>query len=404
MSKGWQTKNLGDLCHVIGGGTPPKDKSEYYSGNIPWATVRDMRFDIISETECKITKEAVKASSTNIIPGGNVVIATRVGLGKVCLIGQDTAINQDLRGIVPINPKILSVQFLYWWFKNTADLIVAEGTGATVQGVKLPFIKSLQVPFIPLLEQERITNILDEAFYGITSAKANAEKNLQNARAVFNSHLQSIFTQHGDGWVEDLVGSFCDVRHGFAFDGEEFSSEVPEGKPLVITPGNFTEDGKLLFNERNTKRFSGKPPVAFLFNMGDLAVVMTDLSSKMKILGKPAFVEADNVLHNQRIGRVVFLNDRVDKRFLYYYMMSEGFLNNIKKSSTGTMVKHTAPKRILSNVILFPSDRNEQQVIINKIDSLRKETQRLEFIYQQKLAALDALKKSMLDQAFSGGM
>ena len=108
--RGWQKKPLGDLCRVIGGGTPPKDKAEYYSGDISWATVRDMRSEVITETECQITKEAVRTSATNIIPTGNVVIATRVGLGKVCLLGQDTAINQDLRGIIPIDPKVLSLK------------------------------------------------------------------------------------------------------------------------------------------------------------------------------------------------------------------------------------------------------------------------------------------------------
>ena len=142
----WKTKSLGDVCQVIGGGTPPKDKVKFYSGEIPWATVRDMRSEVITETECKITKDAVASSATNIIPGGNVVIATRVGLGKICLIGQDTAINQDLRGIVPLDPNTLSVRFLFWWLKSIADLIVAEGTGATVQGVKLQFVKSLQIP------------------------------------------------------------------------------------------------------------------------------------------------------------------------------------------------------------------------------------------------------------------
>jgi len=93
MKKVWQTRPLGSLCQVIGGGTPSKSEEKYYSGEIPWATVRDMRSEIITGTECKITKEAVKASATNIIPKGNVVIATRVGLGKVCLLGQDTAIN-----------------------------------------------------------------------------------------------------------------------------------------------------------------------------------------------------------------------------------------------------------------------------------------------------------------------
>ena len=111
MKAGWQTKQLGDICRLIGGGTPSKDKMEYYAGDIPWATVRDMRSEVLTKTECKITREAVKSSATNVIPRGNVVIATRVGLGKVCLLGQDTAINQDLRGIVPIDPKILSVAF-----------------------------------------------------------------------------------------------------------------------------------------------------------------------------------------------------------------------------------------------------------------------------------------------------
>lgn len=141
MKAGWDTNYLGDVCHILGGGTPSKGCPEYYSGHIPWATVRDMRQEMIMETEFKITKEAVRKSSTKVIPGGNVVIATRVGLGKVCLLGQDTAINQDLRGIIPIDAKQLNVRFLFWWLKSIAHLIEEEGTGATVKGVKLPYIK-----------------------------------------------------------------------------------------------------------------------------------------------------------------------------------------------------------------------------------------------------------------------
>ncbi len=214
MKSGWQTKNLGDLCYMIGGGTPAKNKSEYYSGNIPWATVRDMRSEVISETECKITLDAVKKSSTNIIPAGNVVIATRVGLGKVCILEQDTAINQDLRGMVPVDTNCFSVQFLFWWLKSISGLIVAEGTGATVQGVKLPFVKSLKVPVPPLPEQQRIVAILDEAFEGIATAKSNAEKNLKNARQLFESHLNFVFSQRGDGWVDRTLDQVCIVERG----------------------------------------------------------------------------------------------------------------------------------------------------------------------------------------------
>jgi type I restriction enzyme S subunit len=208
----WATMPLGDLCDVIGGGTPAKNRAAYYAGNIPWATVRDMRSEHITETEFRITKEAVKSSATNIIPAGNVVIATRVGLGKVCTIAQDTAINQDLRGVVPKDVRRLSVRFLFWWLKSVAPVIIAKGTGATVQGVKLPFIKSLEIPLIPLPEQQRIVAILDEAFAGIATAKANAERNLQNARGIFESQLQAIFTDCGKTWklrtLEDIATTF----------------------------------------------------------------------------------------------------------------------------------------------------------------------------------------------------
>ena len=159
--EGWEEKTLGEVCNVIGGGTPSKANIIFYDGDIYWATVRDMKGEIIKDTEHKITKEAVKNSSTNIIPKGNVIIATRVGLGKVCLIENDTAINQDLRGIVPINPKKLSVDFLFRWFKANAFKIVEEGTGATVQGVKLPFIKSLKINLPLLNTQQAIVKKLD---------------------------------------------------------------------------------------------------------------------------------------------------------------------------------------------------------------------------------------------------
>ena len=95
MREGWKTKPLGDVCRVIGGGTPSKANNSFYVGDIPWATVRDMKAEVLIKTEYKISNEAVTQSSTNIIPRNNVIIATRVGLGKVCLLTQDTAINQD---------------------------------------------------------------------------------------------------------------------------------------------------------------------------------------------------------------------------------------------------------------------------------------------------------------------
>lgn len=147
---------LGDVCNITGGGTPSKSNPYFYGGDIPWATVRDMSSDFLEVTDFTITAEAVKNSSTNIIPKDNVVIATRVGLGKVCLLKHDTAINQDLRGVVPKEEIELDVNYLFFWFKSIAKVIVDAGRGATVHGVTLPFIKSLQLPLPPLATQKEL--------------------------------------------------------------------------------------------------------------------------------------------------------------------------------------------------------------------------------------------------------
>lgn len=193
MTKSWPTMKLGEVCDVIGGGTPSKSNVSFYGGEILWATVRDMRSDVIEDTEQKITQKAVDSSSTNIIPKGNVVIATRVGLGKVCLLAHDTAINQDLKGVVPKNPKQLDVEFLYWWFRSISSVIVNEGTGVTVQGVKLSFIKDLDIPVPPPQEQRRTVEILAAIFSSAEKIKENTEQKLRNLEELKASALNVAF-------------------------------------------------------------------------------------------------------------------------------------------------------------------------------------------------------------------
>ena len=397
----WKLVELDKLCRIVGGGTPSKKNASFYDGHLPWATVRDMKNDIIEDTELKITEEGIKRSSTNIIPAGNVVIATRVGLGKACFVNQDTAINQDLKGIIPKDGNVLP-RFLFWWFKRMSDEIIKAGTGATVQGVKLPFIKSLLIPKIPVIEQQRLVENIEKAFAAIDKAKANIEKNIENAKELFQSKLNEIFSQQGEGWKERKLKEIISISHGYAFKSKDFDKDYTGDNPIVLTPGNFSENSELYFNEKNTKRYSGRVPENFLFNKKDLAVVMTDLSSKMKILGKPSFIESNNILHNQRIGRIIFKEDDLLKELLYYYFQSAGYLQEVRNTSTGTMVRHTAPSRILSCIISFPASKEKQSSLIDELNSLKTSTRNLENIYQNKLNNLEELKKSILQKAFAG--
>ena len=375
MKKEWQKKALGELCDVIGGGTPSKEKSVFYSGHIPWATVRDMRQDPITETEFRITKDAVKSSSTNIIPSGSVVIATRVGLGKVCILGQDTAINQDLRGIIPRNEDNLEVRYLYWWFKSITDVIIAEGTGATVQGVRLPFVKSLLIPFPPLDEQKRIVAKLDKAFVGLAKAKENAVKNLQNARALFESHLQSVFTQRGPGWAVKKLESLGEIRTGkrdanhqvengpypfytCAF-GQFKSPTFSFNGPSIILPGNGANVGKVFFHDGKFEAY-------------------------------------------QRTYVVNELNQAINPRFLYF-CFSANWPGWIATKQFGSATNYIVVGDLKAFPVPTPS-LAVQQATVEQLESFTEETQRLARIYEQKLEALESLKKSILHEAFSGNL
>jgi type I restriction enzyme S subunit len=395
MKKAWPKRNLGDLCDVVGGGTPSKDNPTFYSGKIPWATVRDMRQEVITETECRITKEAVQSSATNIIPAGNVVIATRVGLGKVCLLGQDTAINQDLRGIIPRDTKTLSVRFLFWWQKTMADVIIAEGTGATVQGVKLPFVKSLQIPVPPLPEQQRIVGILDEAFAGIATAKANTEKNLQNARALFESHLQSVFTQRGKGWVEKrLVEVSREFGRGKSKHRPRNEPKLYDGPYPFIQTGDISNADHWLTDYAQTYSELGLAQ-SRLWPKGTICIAIVGAT-----VGETAILDFESCFPDSVIG-IVVNEEFADNEYVEFLLQS--FKALLKEKGKGTARDNINLGTFENQMFPFPSLKR-QKAIVSTLNSLREETQRLARLYERKLAALEALKKSLLHQAFTGGL
>lgn len=186
-----ENKKLSQIVNIIGGGTPSKEIKEYYDGNIPWATVRDMNVDILTQTELSINENAVKNSSTNVIPKNNVIIATRVGLGKVCLLNMDTAINQDLKGLIP---KIkLNTKYLYWWYLSIKNKIIDAGVGATVKGVKLPFIQNLDLPFIEVYKQGQIVEKLDKLQEQTQKLEKIYEQKIKDIDELKQSILQKAF-------------------------------------------------------------------------------------------------------------------------------------------------------------------------------------------------------------------
>jgi type I restriction enzyme S subunit len=182
---GWLIKPLGEVVtRIIGGGTPSRDNPAYWQGDIPWLTVKDMRTTRPSDAIDHISKNAVVESSTNIIPADTVIIATRVGLGKVIRVPYAAAINQDLKALIV--PSNIEKAFLEYWFLSIASYLESIGSGTTVKGIRLEQLKALEMPVPPQKEQRCIVAEIEKQFSRLeegVSALKRVQANLKRYRA-----------------------------------------------------------------------------------------------------------------------------------------------------------------------------------------------------------------------------
>ena len=270
----WPTTRLGDLVRFVGGGTPSRDKAEYWNGNIPWASVKDLQSLEIERTVETITEDGLRNSASNVVPRNTVVIASRVGLGKVSITLRPMAINQDLKALVPFSGEILP-RFLLYYFVAIADQIEGAGVGATVKGVTIEYLEKLEVPFPSLSDQHRIVGILDEA-EALCRLRALADQRTSSIEAalfleVFGSPAINPFD-----WPVESVGALYEESRGGVKCGpfgsalkkhEYTDSGVPVwGIPNVL-PNQFVEAGSLYISHPKFEELR-----AYAVEPGDLLI------------------------------------------------------------------------------------------------------------------------------------
>jgi len=375
VREGWKKATLGTVCDIQSGAGFPENLQGGIDQRYPFYKVSDMNLPgnktTMLSANNSVSEVVRKQLGARVFTPGSIIfpkVGGAISTNKKRKTSVECCVDNNVMGLIP-KEKYIDPDYLFYVMQNID--IFDFSNKANLPSIRQTTVDAWQI-CLPesILEQKRIVTILDEAFEGISTAVTSAEKNLANARELFNSYLNSVFAQRGEGWVEKRLGDLIDIAHGYAFDGSDFQTSTDSEKPIVLTPGNYTEHAELSFTPKNTKRFNGSPPAAYLFDPGNLTIVMTDLSSKMKILGKPAFVTQPNVLHNQRIGRILEKSDSVTLGYIYYFFRADSVSEEIKKTSTGTMVRHTAPKRILSITMPFPKKISHQERLTTFISEL----------------------------------
>jgi type I restriction enzyme S subunit len=385
----WQVLKLGTIAKLIGGGTPPKQKSTYYDGNILWATVRDMNVDIIEDTDVKISESGLQNSSSKIVPKGNIIIATRVGVGKVCRNKFDTAINQDLRGICP--NKDTDKQYLFYYLKSISNYLQSISTGATVKGIRVEQVEELEVPIPPLPEQRRIVAKMDSLFERIDRAIELAQQNIVRAEQYIASVLSDVFKELLKNCSHKSVS---DISHNIQYGFTGKTSEKGSYRYLRITD---IQNGSVQWKDTPFAVIDAQEAQKYLLNNGDILFARTGATAGKSYLFKD---DVASIFASYLI-RVVVLQDVVLPDFLYLFFQSPQYWQQVFEKVVGAAQPNINGKK-LAELLLPVPPMATQRAAVNRIRHVQKLVAGVTASEQQRVLSLMALKSSLLDAAFKG--
>ncbi|SDW39230.1 restriction endonuclease subunit S [Thiocapsa roseopersicina] len=368
MKEGWEKKAVGEIAaHSLGkmlDKAKNKGEPKPYLRNL---NVRWFDFDLSDVLEMRfLPEEATKYTAIK----GDVLICEGGYPGRAAIWQRDEPIYfQKALHRVRFNEPERNKWFLYYLLSKDLDGTLRNHfNGAGIQHFTGEALAQFEVPLPLLPEQHRIVGILDEAFEGIATAKANAEKNLENARAVFESEMNAFFAKKGNGWKETHIGEQLTLQRGFDIT----KSEQVDGVVPVVSSGGI--------KSYHSNAIVSAPGVVI---------------GRKGTLGKVFYLEKDFWPHDTTLWVKDFKGN--NPKLIYYFFLGL----DVKKFDSGAANPALNRNNIHPLLVNWPPI-SQQASIVSTLDSLSAETERLESIYKRKLSALDALKKSLLHDAFTG--
>lgn len=395
--RGWQWAPLTSLAKLESGHTPSRRHPEYWGGSIPWIGIADAKSNNgkhIYDTLEKTNELGIDNSSARVLPENTVCLSRTASVGYVVVMGKSMATSQDF--VNWVCTKQLYHEFLKYLFIAEGDGLLRFASGAVHQTIYFPEAKAFHICYPPLPEQRRIVRILDEAFEAIATAKANTEKNLQNARALFESHLNAVFTQRGEGWTVKPLRAWVDRISTGPFGSLLHKSDYEHGGIPLVNPINIEGD-KIVPDERKAiGKNIARRLARYVLSENDIVI------GRRGEIGRCAVVAPDQA--GWLCGTGCFTirpSSATDPYFLTHLLRSQPYRSQLEGVAGRATMPNISNGDLEELIVALPSVSNQRRLVA-EIAALSAETQRLESLYQKKLAALEALKKSLLHRAFTG--
>ncbi len=408
LQEGWQWVKLGEVCHTTSGGTPSRREPKFYNGNIPWVKSGELDKGLITDTEEKISEEAVKNSSAKVFPKGTLLIALYgATIGKLAFLGVDAATNQAICGIY--KNENISSSFLYNYLFYKKQKLVNQGIGGAQPNISQTILKNLDVPLPPLSQQQQIVSKIEELFSeldkGIEELKTAQQQLKVYRQAVlkwaFEGKLTKTDVKEGElpeGWNEVQVKEVAETYGGYAFKSGEFKTE---GKYQVLRMGN-VRPGIIRYDESAVFLDDVDENVwnRSLLQVNDVIITQTG-TRKKRDYGFTVLIPKDNLLLNQRIAAIRF-NDKYLPKFFLYYSWTDLFKDQFFANETGNVGQGNVGMKAVTETLIPFCTLEEQQQIVEEIESRLSVCDKIEETITNSLKQSEALRQSILKKAFEG--
>lgn len=317
MKKNWEGKKLREICEVFADGDWIESKDQSLEGIrlIQTGNVGNGFFKDRGEKARYISELTFKRlRCTEILEGDCLISRLPDPVGRSCILPNTsqkmiTAVDCT---IVRFNLKIFNPHFFNYYsqLRQYLNDVEQETTGTTRKRISRKSLGEIQIPLPPLPEQQRIVAILDEVFDAMARAKENAEKNLQNAREIFESYLQSVFLNHGDGWEEKRLGEVCEVKDGT----HDSPGYVKSGIPFV-TQKNISKNG-LSFSNTKFITFSDHEKFYKRSNVYLRDILISMIGANR---GMACIVDEEKLFSIKNVG-LIKSNANINQNYLLYFL------------------------------------------------------------------------------------
>lgn len=431
MNSKWEIKKMPEVIEWGSGGTPKATVKEYYeNGDIPWLIIGDLNNGIVTKSETKITKLGLDNSSAKMIPPNTLLVAMYGSIGKLGITGIECCTNQAIAFAKKMHG--VTTKYMFYYMAMMKSKLISKGKGGTQKNISQTVLNSLDVIVPPMKEQQRIVTRIEELFSqldsGVETLKKTKEQLKVYRQAVLKEAFEGRYSSINSFDITSTKSDYDRIRKenvvfkDVSGDENELQIELPDDALLIrfgnifdvevgATPKrsvpeywngniNWVSSGEVKFQSiNNTEEMITENGLQnSSTNVQPIGTVLLAMIGEGKTRGQAAILNIP-AAHNQNTAAILVSKTPCNPKYIYHYLNLN--YENTRRVGSGNNQKALNKERV--RAIRFPFVSFEKQnIIVKEIESRLSVCDSIEKTIDTALQEAEALRQSILKQAFEG--